>query len=383
MEENQNPVAQNTEPQFNPPPMWSREFPKGLQIILWIFVVTVLLAGGYILYAQNKIPEMVACTADAKLCPDGSSVGRIGPNCEFVECPVVKSEVYISDWKIYKNERYGFEFQYPGDFVLEEAEEYGSKIPVITLSKLKPERIQRIPEPVDCGGGGFFDSDEIIVRIVVSKEQDLTSSLWSSYDSNTDIETIGNKTVRVSRNIPSMCESSDEILWETPDNGIVLFNIIPSDQKLLEKYYERMIESFVVARETIFVDTSNWELYKNERLGIEIKLPVDDFITVPIVPREDARMYDGGILLRHIRDINDKCQLQIVEGEPFLFGDFPFKITKENHNGKNFSIKQYNNRDSLGSNFVVMYDGEDFYINANVYNSDCLNIMKESLFSLH
>lgn len=29
----------------------------------------------------------VACTADAKICPDGSSVGRTGPNCEFKVCP--------------------------------------------------------------------------------------------------------------------------------------------------------------------------------------------------------------------------------------------------------------------------------------------------------
>jgi hypothetical protein len=29
----------------------------------------------------------VACTMEAKLCPDGSSVGRTGPNCEFAACP--------------------------------------------------------------------------------------------------------------------------------------------------------------------------------------------------------------------------------------------------------------------------------------------------------
>lgn len=28
-----------------------------------------------------------ACTADAKVCPDGSSVGREGSNCEFAACP--------------------------------------------------------------------------------------------------------------------------------------------------------------------------------------------------------------------------------------------------------------------------------------------------------
>lgn len=29
----------------------------------------------------------VACTMDAKLCPDGSFVGRVAPNCEFSPCP--------------------------------------------------------------------------------------------------------------------------------------------------------------------------------------------------------------------------------------------------------------------------------------------------------
>ncbi|MFA6214155.1 MAG: Kazal-type serine protease inhibitor family protein [Candidatus Micrarchaeia archaeon] len=28
-----------------------------------------------------------ACTAEAKLCPDGTAVGRTGPNCEFSPCP--------------------------------------------------------------------------------------------------------------------------------------------------------------------------------------------------------------------------------------------------------------------------------------------------------
>lgn len=29
----------------------------------------------------------VACTLEAKLCPDGTPVGRVGPNCEFAPCP--------------------------------------------------------------------------------------------------------------------------------------------------------------------------------------------------------------------------------------------------------------------------------------------------------
>ncbi len=33
----------------------------------------------------------VPCTADAKICPDGSSVGRVGPNCEFAPCPAMNN----------------------------------------------------------------------------------------------------------------------------------------------------------------------------------------------------------------------------------------------------------------------------------------------------
>ncbi len=31
--------------------------------------------------------QIVVCTMEAKLCPDGSSVGRSGPKCEFASCP--------------------------------------------------------------------------------------------------------------------------------------------------------------------------------------------------------------------------------------------------------------------------------------------------------
>lgn len=32
-------------------------------------------------------PGGVMCTTEAKICPDGTGVGRTGPNCEFAPCP--------------------------------------------------------------------------------------------------------------------------------------------------------------------------------------------------------------------------------------------------------------------------------------------------------
>lgn len=46
-----------------------------------------------VLFAEVKtsvLPTPKACTAEAKLCPDGSAVGRSGPNCEFATCPLTE-----------------------------------------------------------------------------------------------------------------------------------------------------------------------------------------------------------------------------------------------------------------------------------------------------
>lgn len=57
---------------------------------LILFGISLLLAGcNFLGLSTNK--NQVACDMDAKLCPDGSAVGRTGPNCEFSPCPEVNS----------------------------------------------------------------------------------------------------------------------------------------------------------------------------------------------------------------------------------------------------------------------------------------------------
>jgi len=64
-----------------------------------IFIVVVFIIGG-LLYVYNPEPTEyknpneqgpVVCTMEAKLCPDGSYVGRIAPDCEFAACPTATS----------------------------------------------------------------------------------------------------------------------------------------------------------------------------------------------------------------------------------------------------------------------------------------------------
>jgi len=74
-------------------------------------------------YWVNPVEPMPSvCTQEAKICPDGSSVNRTGPNCEFIECPVETLEtiiplsIEISGWNTYTNQEYGLTFEYPKEW---------------------------------------------------------------------------------------------------------------------------------------------------------------------------------------------------------------------------------------------------------------------------
>ncbi len=54
-----------------------------------LLLAIILIIGGVLwtVYFFNNSPHPVACTQEAKQCPDGSYVGRTGPDCAFAACP--------------------------------------------------------------------------------------------------------------------------------------------------------------------------------------------------------------------------------------------------------------------------------------------------------
>jgi hypothetical protein len=81
-------------------------------LIVWAIVLVAIIFGLYYYFARmSGAPGSgpVACTEEAKLCPDGSYVGRTGPDCAFAACPAVDT----SNWKTYTSAAFGFSFKYP------------------------------------------------------------------------------------------------------------------------------------------------------------------------------------------------------------------------------------------------------------------------------
>lgn len=56
---------------------------------IFIAIVAISVVGALYLFLTRDTanPDAVACTMEALICPDGTAVGRSGPDCSFAPCP--------------------------------------------------------------------------------------------------------------------------------------------------------------------------------------------------------------------------------------------------------------------------------------------------------
>lgn len=111
--------------------------------IIYIFIAIAIIAGVFSTFISSKDQEqifkedeVVACTAEAMLCPDGSYVGRSGPNCEFAACPAVN------------------------DNPNKEQNRFEDKADLIRVTSLIPNEVIKSPMIIngEARGGWFFEA---------------------------------------------------------------------------------------------------------------------------------------------------------------------------------------------------------------------------------
>jgi len=64
---------------------------KRYAVIIGVSAVVIIAALWIVNVRTANAPGPKACTAEARICPDGSAVGRTGPNCEFAQCPTANA----------------------------------------------------------------------------------------------------------------------------------------------------------------------------------------------------------------------------------------------------------------------------------------------------
>ncbi|OGF69022.1 hypothetical protein A3H65_01870 [Candidatus Giovannonibacteria bacterium RIFCSPLOWO2_02_FULL_45_14] len=209
-------------------------------VFFWIGLLGLALfsALAYKYYFPSE-PLQRACTEEAKICPDGSYVGRIGPNCEFAACPDLKTEtlsLYSSlDWKRAEN----VEWSEIGDYKL-------------------------IGYKVSAEGSAVIDAY------------------------NNDFREYYN--VLLARNGWS---ENLKIAADGPDGGI--WGYIKNGKHIIFEYSRsvKTISIFWNDANMIFknqLDTSTWKTYRNERFAYEIKFPSDSILT-----EEDPNLGEASI----------------------------------------------------------------------------------------
>lgn len=110
----------------------------------WLLVPYILWVSfaGYLNYSIWQLNSsagsgQVACTQEAKLCPDGSYVGRTGPQCEFASCPGENNDL----WKATTSN--GITFQYPETLLT-----------TYINTQDWPPQVQVLNEPFNCTEAG-------------------------------------------------------------------------------------------------------------------------------------------------------------------------------------------------------------------------------------
>jgi hypothetical protein len=155
--------------------------------LLWIFLLIVVGISYYLYNMQKRDLGPVACTLEAKICPDGTVVGRSGPKCEFTACPTQSKSAHFNE-KILDNDVY--------------------------LTPLTLVSDSRCPKDIQCIWAGTV---EIKVRLQIQdKTENIVLSLGKEYTFSGKIIMLTN--VEPSKNSKETINNSDYIFEFSVNN---------------------------------------------------------------------------------------------------------------------------------------------------------------------
>lgn len=150
------------------------------KLIVAVVFLLIIGAGGYMLWKKTETePTLVACTQEAMMCPDGSYVGRTGPNCEFAACPQVQEPDPTSSWNTGISTSTGLSFKYPSDL--------GTTY-IHTVDW--PPQLQVLNDPFTCAEAGVETeragmTEEIVINnhmyCVTRESEGAAGSIYTNY----------------------------------------------------------------------------------------------------------------------------------------------------------------------------------------------------------
>ncbi len=225
---------------------------NNIKYILIVVILAAIVGGGILAYQYRWMPKKelnnIICTMEAKLCPDGSYVGRTGPNCEFAPCPTAKLNE-TEDWKTYKSGQMGFEIKYPSDLGVsyERISSTGTEVYFYKSFQVAGEKINYIIMSIDVGS---YYSQELMREYTLDewinenflplKEGESKKTIVFGVDNYKGIKI---EAVGIIKLIPYVFIQKDKNIYEITGNVPSLNAEIPKDYDPNE-IYNQMLSTF-------------------------------------------------------------------------------------------------------------------------------------------
>ncbi len=167
-----------------------------------------------------------ACTQEAKLCPDGSSVGRTGPNCEFALCP----SVALCE---------------------------GGACPSASLNQTVLNE--------DGDFWGFNMGDSIILYWTDVPSNGVKLVFYRSNSASGPWTKIGESPVFGPQNYVDGVSGNQELFYRA--------DVLANSGSVIKSYSILEIPKYIDESGNTETDVSTWKTYRNEEYGFEVRYP--------------------------------------------------------------------------------------------------------------
>lgn len=270
-------------------------------LLILVLILVSMGIGGYGVYyfisQGNSIVPAKFCQSDAKICPDGSSVGRTGPKCEFAPCSSpsstsINSEIVneTDSWKTYTNDEYGFEFKYPNKSVLNIHESRNKDISLLltNLDDNKNRECLGFCEEIVID---LSDKNNKKSNLYIDIEKEINS--LKSINIGEEIKDQWGNRIREKNFIIDKLEAVSfyyKIPYEGYPNLKIYFlknnyafmatyyykNYSDSETKDIISYdeFKQILSTFKFINKKNNEEISNWKTYRNDEFGFEFRHPI-------------------------------------------------------------------------------------------------------------
>ncbi|PIV42931.1 MAG: hypothetical protein COS26_01450 [Candidatus Nealsonbacteria bacterium CG02_land_8_20_14_3_00_40_11] len=267
---------------------------------------------------------------------------------QYFGAPGEKVKNETADWQTYRNEEFGFEIKYPKDWIFNPD--------VMSFNFSSGETIK--------GSDGFSCSLNVALAVKGANAEHINSlpkEQWQKSDVNIDGKS-AIKLVSVDSPIKAyyFLENSGEHSFQiyhsttryiTNQEGYKVALGFIYDQECMD-IFNQMLSNF---RFIEGGETANWEIYKNEEYGFEMKYPEDFLPTQPLQPKTKIIQCDYANFVN-----NCTTEKTIIDGLLFCL-----QKTSEGAAGTTY----------ITYNYTTVRDRECFVVSFTVPYSNCSNYL--------